>query len=293
MYHGVIASPLAVPDWCFLDAARFADQIRHLAEHYEIVRLTDIPRVVRSTSKARSAIAITFDDGFMNNCEVAWPILQRARVPATIFLVTGLIGTSSTTWSCRLHSAIERTDQPDLHWNGGHFELVSEAGKAHASKSLQAALKQLPSQRLHGELRRIVAALGGDTDEPLPRSSPYRMLDWEAVRSMVATNLVDVGAHSVSHAILSLLSPVEQRLEIERSVRRIEEATGTRCLSFSYPNGRRSDYDAGTIDILKDLGIAVAVSTEEGDNDAGVDQLQLRRYGVGNDWDFAHLLEGL
>ena len=293
MYHAVVASPLRVPDWCCLDVERFAAQMAHLSANYEIVPLETVPRRLGEPGRGRPSIAITFDDGFLNNWEVAWPVLREARIPATIFLVTGLIGTSDTLWWCRLHHAIEDTNVTALEWNEVRYDMTSTTARANASKALQAAMKGLSRDRLRLELGAIAAALGVDIETPLSRSSPFHMLDWSAVAEMTGSGLIDVGAHTDSHAILSLLTPEEQRREIDQSISRIEEVTGRPCRLFAYPNGRRGDYDAATLELVGRLGVHACVTTEEGHNDITTDPLQLRRYGIGNDWDFTHFLEGL
>ena len=98
-----------------------------------------------------------------------------------------------------------------------------------------------------------------------------------------ASGLVEVGAHTHTHAILSRLSPREQRSEIERSLQIVGEITGRPCQGFAYPNGLASDYDGETIRLLRAAGVRFAVTAMPGANDAATPALELRRHGVGPD----------
>src|SRR5512134_2690195 len=103
MYHAVLTSPLAVPDWCFLDAGVFREQLEYLARRFEVVSLHEAVRRLKNRMVTRPTAAITFDDGFQSVHDVAFPILKRMGLPATVFVATGLVGTDDTTWYCRLN----------------------------------------------------------------------------------------------------------------------------------------------------------------------------------------------
>jgi peptidoglycan/xylan/chitin deacetylase (PgdA/CDA1 family) len=111
--------------------------------------------------------------------------------------------------------------------------------------------------------------------------SPYRMLNKDAIEEMVASELIEFGAHTHQHTILSRLSATERFAEIRRSIAAIRELTGRPCEYFAYPNGRKGDYDWDSIEYLKACGIQVAVTTTGGPNNRLTPAMELRRYGVG------------
>jgi len=281
MYHAVVAIPLRVPDWCFLDAASFEAQVGFLRERCDVIPLSEVAAKLRRGRSGRPAVAITFDDGFQNNHDVALPILRDAGLPATVFLVTGLLGTDDTPWYCRLHHALEQTHRPAFTW--GELDLpLGDAGlRADASATLQRSLKTLPHPELLAAVRGIVRDLGGDPDAPIAPTSPYRMLDLPAIRAMLASGLIELGAHTRSHAILSLLPAESQRREIAESVHRVAELSGGPCRVFAYPNGRRMDYDAAGLACLNQLGVELAVTAETGISQAETPRLELLRLGIG------------
>lgn len=287
MYHGVAAGPLATPDWCFIEAGRFARQMELLARRCEVLPLLEALDRLRAGRIVRPTACITFDDGYLNNAAVALPILRRLGLPATIFLTTELIGTDDTVWFCRLHEAVSRASVPDLNWGGERWPLACPADRAAASAGLQARLKRLDHDSMLAACRELIASLGDDPGRPIGKDSPYRMLDRPAVGELAASGLIELGAHGHGHAILTRVAPRRADEEIERSVRAVEALTGKPCRAFAYPNGGPEDFGPAAVETLKRLGVQAAVTTIEGPNLAPTDPLRLRRYGIGADMDRA------
>src|SRR5215469_12392916 len=88
-YHGVCEDRLAHEPWIpgfFVTRSAFEDHVRYLATHARILPLSEAVRRLRDGSLPSRAVSITFDDGYANNMELAYPILQKYSAPATIFL---------------------------------------------------------------------------------------------------------------------------------------------------------------------------------------------------------------
>ena len=283
MYHGVIRSPLLVEDWCFVDEHSFRTQIEYLKKHFEILSLSEAVERLKHAEIKRPTAVITFDDGYQNNFDVAFPILCKERIPATIFLTTGLINTNDTVWYCRLNLALSQTRRTLIEWNGFKFDLSTLDLKAKASAAIQGSLKKLDHLQFLTTIRHILMQLGHDPDCSIEIGSPFRMLDKKAIRDMVASGLIEFGAHTHRHAILSQLSEEERFNEIRQSINVINEVTGRACRCFAYPNGRTEDYNSETIKDLKTCGIEIAVTTISGPNDRMTPATELRRYGIGAD----------
>jgi peptidoglycan/xylan/chitin deacetylase (PgdA/CDA1 family) len=283
MYHGIVKSPLKIYDWCFTDELSFLKQIEYLKRHFEIMHLSDAVERLRNGTIRRPAAVITFDDGYQNNFDVAFPILRRERIPATIFLNTGLINTNDTVWFCRVNLALSKTNRSSIEWNGFKFDLSTVALKGRASAAIQGSLKELPHSELLATLRKFILELDVDPDCSMEIGSPFRMLSENAIREMVSSELIEFGAHTHNHTILSRLSEEERRKEIRRSIHAIRELTGRQCKYFAYPNGGMQDYDIHAINDLKACGIQIAVTTIAGPNGTMTPTTELRRYGIGAD----------
>jgi peptidoglycan/xylan/chitin deacetylase (PgdA/CDA1 family) len=283
MYHGTVRKPLDLYNWCFIDETLFRGHIEYLKKQFEVVPLLEGVERLKNGKINRPAAVVTFDDGFQNNYDVAFPVLRRAGVPATIFLTTALVDTTDTLWPYRLHLTLTGTKRTSLEWGGQRFDLSGTGAVVKAAKTIKNRLKELPHPRLLAELRAIIVKLGDDPDRPVLPDSPFRMLGRREIEEMAASGLIEFGAHTHSHAILSSLSPKERYDEIERSVNAVQELTGRPCESFAYPFGRAGDYDQEIIKILKSLGIRAAVTAIEGANDNMTPLMELRRFGIGAD----------
>jgi len=283
MYHGIIKDPLMVKEWCFIDERSFRMQIAYLKKHFEILSLSEAVERMGGGAIKRPAAVITFDDGYQNNFDVAFPVLLRERIPATIFLTTGLINTNDTVWYCRFNIALSQTRRRSIEWNGLTFDLSTLDLKAKASAAIQERLKTLEHSQLMTTTRNIILQLGEDPDYSIETDSPFRMLDKTAIEKMVGSGLIEFGAHTHHHTILSLLSDKERYHEIRRSVDSVDKLTGRPCRYFAYPNGRAGDYNPKTIRDLETCGIRIAVTTIPGPNDRGTPAMALRRYGIGAD----------
>ena len=129
----------------------------------------------------------------------------------------------------------------------------------------------------------IVTALGGNPRKSIPLESPYSMLRRSEIREMVSSGLIEIGAHTMSHAILSRLTDKERRSEISGSIAKVSDMSGAPCRLFAYPNGRLQDF--GDLDeaILRENGVVAAVSTVAGPIFSNANPFRLRRYGIGAD----------
>ncbi len=283
-YHIIARSPFSFPDWCILDVDSFKRQLRYLKSHFDLLPLREAVEKCRKNALHRPTAVITFDDGYQNNYDTAFPILKDLGIPATIFLTTALVDTDNSLWFCRINMALAQCSLEDFSWKGARIDLRTAAAKASASKSLQASLKQLPHQELLEEAMRIVEGLGDDPSRPFERHSLFRMLDTRSIKDMLNSGLISFGAHTHSHAIVSLLSEEEQQVQISRSLDTVRELTGEPCKVFAYPNGRRQDYGKETIGILHKCGVDMAVTGIDGHNRSNTRPLELRRIGIGGTW---------
>jgi len=283
MYHGIIRSPLVVGDWCFVDENSFKMQIAYLKKHFEIISLSEAVERMRNGGIKRPTAVITFDDGYQNNFDVAFPILYREKIPATIFLTTGLINTNDTVWHCRFNIALSQTRRPRIEWIGFEFDLSTLDQRAKASVAIQESLKKLEYSQFITATRNIILQLGDEPDEPIEIGSPFRMLDKNAIAEMTASGLIEFGAHSHHHAILSQLADGQRYNEIRQSIDTVYELTRRPCRYFAYPNGRAEDYNIETIRDLETCGIQIGVTTISGPNNRLTPSMELRRYGVGAD----------
>jgi peptidoglycan/xylan/chitin deacetylase (PgdA/CDA1 family) len=258
-----------------LPTALFAARMEHIARHYTVLTVEDLVERLRHGRVPRKALALTFDDGYRDNLTHAAPILARYGLPATIFLTTGHIGRSEMLWFDRLALALKTTVRPQLTLTR---QIVLPLGStAERLRALQAALghlKNLPDAERRSALDQFLIELDGERLD-----GPKRlMLSWDEVGALQGLGF-SIGAHTVTHPILSRLSSEEAWREINESKLAIERALGTRPQAFAYPNGGAEDVNELTVGLVRDAGFSCAVTTRRGLNTSTTPLLELRRGG--------------
>lgn len=282
MYHGVISEPLPLPDWCFIGVDTFRRQMRTLAgSGLEVLPIAEAVDRLRAGGLARPAVAITFDDGYRNNVTTALPVLQEFGFPATIFLTTGLVGTQRGLWPSRIVHALATTTEMSVEMDGRRFDLSTPSARHSASADLQAMIKERHGADPSSAVAAVEQALGRPVDPPFDAESPFAIASPNDLARAAETGLIDLGAHTVSHPLLSQLTDAALAFEIDGSIAAVTRLSGRPSRSFAYPNGRPEDFDDRAVERLRACGVDIAVTTSEGANTAGADPMRLRRWHVG------------
>jgi peptidoglycan/xylan/chitin deacetylase (PgdA/CDA1 family) len=271
VYHRVLPDedPFAMSA---VTCASFARQMALLRSRFHPLSLSEAADRLEAGDLRPGSVCVTFDDGYADNCRHAWPILRKYGIPATIYLATGLIGTGVVSWYDGVLALMRssRTERLDYEPAGLRDVPIAQAGlRAAAAFKLLEWLKRFPPAERDAHIAALTLVLGQADAEKA-------MLDWDQVRSMHVGG-ISFGAHTVTHPILSLIGAREAEAEIAASRDAIQERLQAPVRHFAYPNGKREDYNSGTVEILGRLGFRTAVTTEQGVNDADTDRLQWKR----------------
>ena len=250
----------------------FRRQMALLATHFHIYPLQELIRRSAVGDVPPRAVAITFDDGYKDNYEVAFPILKEFNIPATIFLTTGVIGSGVTLWHDKVFEAFRRTTASSFENAGASGSLKTIKDKQQALDRFLRALRLLSPNERDCQVESLLKALKVDLSGWLGAL----MLTWEEVGLMAKAG-IDFGAHTVTHPILSRMEPDDARREICQSRWTIEERLQKPTCLFAYPNGSRLDYNNATKEILREENFLCAVTTIVGLNHADTDHFELRR----------------
>ena len=269
----------------------FEAQMEWLSRNVHVMRASELPRVLAGEGPDELTVMVTFDDGYRDFAERAYPVLKRYGIPAMVFLPTRLIDQGGLIWTDRIAAAMQLTHRRRVvePWpGGGDVELGSETSRAAAIVRAKRAMKQADdAERRHWEDTLIADLDVADQLASLPRE----MLTWDVVRSM--RDLVDFGSHSHTHPIMSRLTAVDFERELAVSRDRMISELGGHPRWFAYPNGTRSDIPARAGEVLAKLGYEAAFSTIAGINQRGkADRWRLCRQptGAATIADFAWLI---
>jgi len=310
MYHRV--ADLARDPWGLaVSPAHFSEHLEILRRHARPMHLVDLLRAHERGRLPRQAVVLTFDDGYADNLHAAKPALARHDVPATVFVTTGKIGQPREFWWDELErlllqpgilpSALElRAGRRVHHWTLGPAAILHEAEHERSPHrhpwdaapgtrlafyyAVYRVLQRLTHEARDEALAGIAAWCGGLRAE---RTS-HRTLSGSELLTLASDGLVDIGAHTVTHAFLSAHDRDRQRHEIAESRRYLEHALGRRVTSFAYPYG---DCPPGAVSLAREQ-FDCACSTEAAVVSRDSDPFRLPRLEVQN-WngeDFARHL---
>jgi peptidoglycan/xylan/chitin deacetylase (PgdA/CDA1 family) len=268
MYHRV-ARVEADPWELCVRPEHFESQISMLRELADLVPLPELRSQLRKGRRSRPAVAITFDDGYVDNLTVARPFLERYGAPATVFIATGHVGRRSNFWWDRLAKLVlpERALPSILELGIGNDRFQhQDEGLASSGTRGQRARRQLHdrlwawcSNRADAERDAALAAVEQWADiHPPPDPASWPMTPGE-LRALMDGGLVDIGAHSVTHPMLSRLPAAEKAIEIRQSRADCERLTGRAPAAFAFPNG---DADAESIALVRDAGFEIACTSQ-------------------------------
>jgi peptidoglycan/xylan/chitin deacetylase (PgdA/CDA1 family) len=272
IFHRVLPQPDPLnPDEP--DAASFEERMQWVREWFNVLPLAEAIERLGSNSLPARALAITFDDGYADNVEVAAPILQRLGLSATFFITTGYLD-GGCMWNDRVIEALRVCpgDEIDLsELSLGRLPLADATQRRSAVLAAINGIKHLEPWRRQAATEAIVTACGSPAAPPL-------MMAAGQVRGLRALGM-DVGGHTVTHPILTRLSPLVAREEIGAGKARLEEILGEKVPLFAYPNGvPGQDYALEHVRMARDCGFRAAVSTAWGAARASHDPFQLPRF---------------
>lgn len=267
------------------DATRFEQIAGWIRSWFNVLPLDRGVDMLREGTLPTRAAAITFDDGYADNLTVALPILQRHGLPATVFVAPGFLN-GGCMWNDMVIEAVRhcRMERLDLSAFGlGVHALSDLPERRQAVDSLLPLLKYRPIAERLALARTIIQAAGVE----LPRAL---MMTSAQVSEFHAAGM-QIGAHTMTHPILSSLPEQEARREIADSRDWLEALIGSRVELFAYPNGGPgTDYRATDVDLVREIGFKAAFSTAWGAARAGDDLYQLPRF---TPWDRARHRFGL
>ncbi|AHL77384.1 polysaccharide deacetylase [Stutzerimonas stutzeri] len=278
MLHRVLAddNAAALPhraELCIGQLA-FARLLAWLRQHFVCVPLEDL---LTAPSDGLTRIALTFDDGWRDNAEVAYPLLAHYRVPASIFLSTDFIGNPRGFW----WESIGET----LWCSAGAparsllLQRLAECG----APPLPANFDSLPERRRSRALAiylQSLKALPATTLQHLANACPQEALhamNWEQVAELERSGWVRFGPHGAGHGILTKLDDAALTDDLQRSHLALATHCQTPLPIYCYPNG---DHDSRVRQAVAQLGYRRALGTHPGLYRDGDDPLALARIGV-------------
>jgi peptidoglycan/xylan/chitin deacetylase (PgdA/CDA1 family) len=276
LYHRV-ATPATDPFGLAVPPDLFSAQVEHLAGLGCVVPLAEVRQPSRSPR-----IAVTFDDGYADNVEVAAPLLAHAGLPVTWFITAGKLDGQRFWWDRLSHALLGPHELPggiDIDLAGGRvwLDLRSREARERALIFVHHKIRPLPVHEIESAITAVVAVLGA----PPPPIDSLTMTRTQ-LHALAAIPGSEIGAHTLTHAQLLGQRDELKREEIVGSVERLQSLVQRPITSFAYPFGSPRAVDRAAQRLVREAGCELACSTDRGVVERRRRQFLLPRYAVGS-----------
>jgi peptidoglycan/xylan/chitin deacetylase (PgdA/CDA1 family) len=259
MYHRVAPLSRDVHQIAITPEA-FRSQLETLTRKRHVVPLGDLVTAARDGSPPHGCVALTFDDGYLDNLEIVLPILEEFSAPATFFLTSAGLPRPHRYWWDVLEAAV--LDNPRL---GDTVALVVDGevrafpAHDHAARrathdALYPLLKDRGAAAREALVEQIAALVSGDRFDPMARP-----LLTEEARGLAHHPLIDIGGHTVHHLPLATVTPDDVFREVFDNRSTLEHLIGKPVRHFAYPHGSTSPAVVQTVEAA---GFEAAVTCE-------------------------------
>lgn len=229
---------------------------------FDVISLDDVPARVAAGRDQKPFACFTFDDGYRDNRDHAYPIFVQHGLPFAIYVPSDFADGRGDLWWLVLERAIAALREVRVSINGVSrvFETVCDAQKLEAFHSVYWWLRTLPED----DARRIVSGLAERARLDISGLCQDLAMSWDELRALARDPLVTIGAHTTGHYALAKLSCEDARAEMADSINRVERELGQACRHFSYPYGSRNCAGPREFELARELGVVTAVTTQKG-----------------------------
>jgi peptidoglycan/xylan/chitin deacetylase (PgdA/CDA1 family) len=243
----------------------FEWQLGEIRKSFEPMKLGDYIKKKNDNGSRRAPVIITVDDGYSDFYDIAYPLLAKSRVPATLFITTRFIEGEMWFWWDKLKYVLSKTDLKlkEFNHNGRVFQVnMSTPRRRNESwKLLSGYCLTLSEEEKTGFIDRFARSM--DVEVPSTPEDRSRPMSWSDIAE-VSKNGIEIGSHTLNHPIMTNLDDRQARREIEESKKEIEKRAGVPVETFAYPNGMSDDYNKNLKEMVSESGYCCAVVSHDG-----------------------------
>lgn len=278
MYHSVVEDPRAVRDSLgeiIHPHSIFEGQMELIAREFSPVTLEQVSRFVTGEGMLpERPVVVTFDDGYVDNFEMAMPILDRVRVPATFYVTVDCVENRRLPWPSRLRFSFRTTAKKAWNEEGARTWSLSTPTER---ESAYVAVCDRAAKMSGTELDRYVSRLESELDAKLPENAGQLMMTWDQVKALAQHGHI-IGSHTMTHPNMAFVSLEDARRELVESKQRMEARVQTKVKHFSYPcPALFPNWNQQTTEETRRAGYETAVTTSPGLTRKGDNPLALKR----------------
>ena len=252
----------------------FERQVKWLAKNFDLLAESELLDIVRTSATRQGRYAaITFDDGYRDNYDLAYPVLRAQSAPAIFFICPGLLDSRRVGWWDMIAYLVKRSEKEAITVMGATMLLGSQ--KRAAITKLHDWMKLRKRAETQNLLDELAAACS--VSFPDRALQDAQLMTWEQVRE-VSEHGVAIGSHTHRHPVLATLTEDEQREELITSKHELERQLQSTVRTLAYPVGGYQHFTAASMRIARECGYEGAFSFQTGGNSAGsINPYNIRR----------------
>jgi peptidoglycan/xylan/chitin deacetylase (PgdA/CDA1 family) len=242
----------------FLDAV-----IRQVVDRgFDVLSLDEVHYRLAEGDLDRPFACFTFDDGYRDNLQYAYPIFHRYGLPFAIYVPSDFADGRGDLWWLKLEAVIRALNTVEVKMHGAwrRFECRRLDQKEHAFDQIYWWLRSIREDEARGIVNDLVRLHGLELDG-LCREL---VMNWDEIRGLASDPLVTIGAHTRGHYAVGKLSPSEARMELETGLKRLEAELDRPCRHLSFPYGDAASAGERDFEIARELGFKTATTTRKG-----------------------------
>jgi peptidoglycan/xylan/chitin deacetylase (PgdA/CDA1 family) len=271
-YHGICDDNFNLTKR-HLPKSIFRKQLGYIkGKGYTFVSMSELVDTIQNKGKIDKLIVLTFDDGFKNICENAYPIMKESGAKGCFYLVSSLIGKDQLLWTDQVEMVIRNQKKGDYQFRFKeeiiNYNIQDDNSYEHVAEDIKAKLRMLPDKERHEHMKQFTNLdLTGVPKE-------FIIANWEQIKKL-DPDLIEIGSHTKRHPnCVNLTSNDELEDEINNSKTDIEDQLGHKIRHFCYPAG---SHDDRIISKVMEYGYDSAVTTIQGFNNENSDLYKLKR----------------
>ncbi len=232
VFHGVDTVGDTDINSRFISKEYFERFIHYITSNYNVISLDDYYR--KKFKKNTLNIALTFDDGYLNNYEYAIPILKKYKVPAS-FYITTIHKKSSFLWPDFLDLVSKYSTKKQVVFDGNVYTRNEKKEFTYKGVSLKNTLKTIPYEKIEEMYGVFEDDWKNITSKPLEEY--WKLMSFEQLIAIAKDALFTVGSHAKTHANLVAIPLEAAKNEISESKQILEKTLGFPIKEFAFPFG--------------------------------------------------------
>ncbi|MEI7474106.1 MAG: glycosyltransferase [bacterium] len=249
-----------------ISAEKFEAQMKYLKENYKVISLKELTKDLKKKKIKHNSVVITFDDGYADNLYNAKPILEKYNIPATVFITGEMINSNKEYWWDELEkifvsdkTSIFKPLSVEINNKIYHWNINNKLDAISVYNQLHPLIKYTSNE----ERKNILNFLLNWADTQIEGRASHRAMTDNEIIDLSLGGLIEIGAHTVSHCVLTQETEERQLFEIIESKKILEKILNKNIESFSYPFGTSEDANDKTANLVKNCGFENGIANEQ------------------------------